>query len=121
MAVQRGGGETCRARSGSPLEAMGTVCPGRVAGAGPVAGPLRPHSALFWDIDSTLSQGDEDEPVRVLIFLDGALATFSFKLPGRERGISPPGALPVDAQKGDDALSTSCSGNSRAPRHLHRV
>lgn len=82
-AVQRGGGETCRAQSGSPLEAVGTVCPGRVAGAGPVAGPLRPHSALFRDIDSTLSQGDEDEPVRVLIFLDGALATFSLKLPGR--------------------------------------
>lgn len=81
--MQRGGGETCRARSGSPLEAVGTVCPGRVAGAGPVAGPLRPHSALFRDIDSTLSQGDEDEPVRVLIFLDGVLATFSLKLPGR--------------------------------------
>lgn len=127
MAVQRGGGETCRARSGSPLEAVGTVCPGRVAGAGPVAGPLRPHSALFRDIDSTLSQGDKDEPVRVLIFLDGALATFSLKLPGR--ALLSPRSPPSRRAEGRRCavhellgkLSCPASSASCLTRHLPRL
>lgn len=94
---------------------------GRVAGAGPVAGPLRPRVALFWDVDSTLSQGDEDEPVHVLIRLDVALPTFSLKLPVCACSFSLLGILPVDAQKGDDVLCMSCLGNSCALSHLHHV
>lgn len=88
---------------------------------GPVAGPLRPHLAHFWDVDSTRSQGDEDEPVRVLIYLDIALPMFSLKLPACACGFSLLGTLAVDAQKGDDVLYMSCLGNSCALSHLCHV